>query len=115
MGTVAGVGGLAGAGLVLMAVPEPTMVTKVIGGILLAISALGAATVVTSDIMEEAGISAQEMALAQKKATEIMTDETMQNLLKNMSYIINDKINDRTIEGVSEKDRQALASFLGKQ
>ena len=100
-------------GAVMMAVPEPTMITKVIGGISLAIAALGTATAITATKAENAAISQEEYNLAIEKAGKIQ-DEYGAKLLENMHYITSAKLKDNTVDGVSADDRNNLINYIGK-
>ena len=114
-GSVGVMAGLTTFGATMMLVPEPTMVTKVIGGISLAVAAIGTLVTGTSMFAEEAGIAAEEMKLASETASKIITQDTLTELLKNMSIIANESVKDRSINGVSESDRETLANFLGNK
>ena len=76
--------------------------------------ALGAAIFGASAAVEQSGISAEELAISQKKAKEI-NDKYSAEMLQNMNYITDNSISDRTIDGASKDERHVLASYIGSE
>lgn len=76
--------------------------------------ALGAAIFGASAAVEQSGISAEELAISQKKAKEI-NDKYSAEMLQNMNYITDNSISDRIIDGASKDERHVLASYIGSE
>ena len=114
--TFGGLGVLGTVGSALLVAPEP-VVTKVTGAVLIAAAALttlGATIWGTTEHVKKTNISSAELALAQEKATEI-NKKYSEDMLKNMQYITNQQIADRTVNGVSEDARTVMASYIGNE
>lgn len=114
VGTGGVIAGITTFGVTMMAVPEPTMVTKIIGGISLAVAGLGAVLFGTSTAAEEAAINQEQYNLAVEKAAK-MSKENLALILQNMSYITNAQIRDNTVDGVSVGDRTNMANYIGNE
>lgn len=85
-----------------------------VGWAALAVAAVSAVAWGISSLSEQANISAEELALAEKKAKEV-SENYAEDMLKNMSYITDNAITNRTIDSVSKEDRHALASYIGNE
>lgn len=110
-GMIAAGGGLAAFGTTMMLVPEPTMVTKVIGGIALGIAAIGAATAGVATAAESYAVSQEQLNIAQSKAAEIQ-EKYRSELLQNMAYITDANLSSRKIDGTTEQQRSEMAAFV---
>ena len=86
------------------------VVMQIAGGLLL----LGAAIFGTSAAVKQSGISAEELAISQKKAKEI-NDKYSAEMLQNMNYITDNSISNRTIDGASKDERHVLANYIGSE
>lgn len=67
-----------------------------------------------NEYSEQVAISAEELRIAQNKAKKVYEDYN-EELLKNMSYITQQKIKDRTVDGASQDARITVASYIGSQ
>lgn len=110
-GMIAAGGGLAAFGATMMLVPEPTMVTKVIGVIALGIAAIGTATAAGATAAESYAISQEQLNIAQNKAAEIQ-EKYRSELLQNMAYITDANLSSRKINGTTEQQRSEMAAFV---
>ena len=75
---------------------------------------LGGAIFGISTVAEQAAISAEEYRIAQEKANKVY-EEYGEELSKNMSYITNQHLKDRTVGGVSQEARSTMAAYVGQQ
>lgn len=83
-----------------------------IGWAAAAVAVISAGINIFSRFSKESKISAEQQELANKKLSEIWSDENVAKIKKNMSIIANASVKNYTTNGVTSSQKSEMASFL---
>lgn len=79
-----------------------------------ALLTLGAALTATGTIAKEVAINEEQLTLAREQASKI-TEEYGEQLKRNLVYVTDNQLSDRTIDGTNRVARSTMAAYIGNE
>ncbi len=110
----AGIGGGALAGMGVAALTNAWNPAGWIIGIAAGITALGLVITGASTVAKEAAINEEQLTLAREKASKI-TEEYGEQLKRNLVYVTDNQLSDKTIDGTNRVARSTMAAYIGNE